>query len=34
VFPEGLTTVRGDREKDTGEYWEPNAWMIHQIGQG
>lgn len=29
VFPKGLTTVRIDREEDTGEYWEPNIWIIH-----
>jgi hypothetical protein len=21
-----------DREQDTGEYWEPNVWMIHPLG--
>jgi GNAT superfamily N-acetyltransferase len=31
VFPAGLATVRIDREQDTGEYWEPNVWLIHQI---
>jgi hypothetical protein len=31
VFPAGLTTVRIDREADTGEYWEPNVWMIHLL---
>jgi hypothetical protein len=34
VFPAGLTTVRIDREQDTGEYWEPNVWIIHEIGRG
>ncbi|SNY47116.1 hypothetical protein SAMN05421748_10870 [Paractinoplanes atraurantiacus] len=29
VFPDGLATVRIDREKDHGSYWEPNVWMIH-----
>ena len=29
VFPEGLATVRIDREADLGSYWEPNVWMIH-----
>jgi hypothetical protein len=33
VFPGGLATVHIDREKDTGEYWEPNLWIIHQVGQ-
>jgi hypothetical protein len=31
VFPAGLATVRIDREQDTGEYWEPNMWLIHQV---
>ena len=30
VFPAGLATVRIDREADTGEYWEPNIWIIHE----
>jgi GNAT superfamily N-acetyltransferase len=30
VFPAGLATVHIDREADTGEYWEPNIWIIHQ----
>jgi hypothetical protein len=29
VFPEGLTTVRIDRDQDRGTYWEPNVWMVH-----
>jgi len=29
VFPEGLATVRIDREADLGSYWEPNVWMVH-----
>jgi len=33
VFPAGLATVRIDREHDTGEYWEPNVWMIHPLGE-
>ncbi len=32
VFPAGLTTVRIDRDHDIGEYWEPNIWIIHQVG--
>ena len=32
VFPAGLTTVHIDRDNDTGEYWEPNIWVIHQAG--
>jgi len=31
VFPAGLATVRIDRDNDTGEYWEPNVWIIHYI---
>ena len=31
VFPAGLATVRIDREQDSGEYWEPNIWLIHQL---
>jgi GNAT superfamily N-acetyltransferase len=30
VFPEGLATVHIDRDRDTGEYWEPNVWLIHR----
>ena len=33
VFPAGLATVRIDRDADTGEYWEPNIWIIHQLGR-
>jgi hypothetical protein len=29
VFPAGLATVHIDRERDMGEYWEPNIWLIH-----
>ena len=32
VFPAGLATVHIDREAGTGEYWEPNIWIIHQTG--
>jgi hypothetical protein len=31
VFPQGLATVQIDRERDLGEYWEPNVWMRHQV---
>ena len=31
VFPAGLSTVHIDRDRDTGEYWEPNVWIIHQV---
>jgi GNAT superfamily N-acetyltransferase len=30
-FPGGLTTVRIDRERDEGSYWEPNVWMRHSL---
>lgn len=30
VFPAGLATVHIDRDRDTGEYWEPNVWLIHR----
>jgi GNAT superfamily N-acetyltransferase len=30
-FPDGLATLQIDRERDTGEYWEPNVWLIHPI---
>ena len=25
----GLTTVHIDRDRDLGDYWEPNIWIIH-----
>ena len=31
VFPRGLATVRIERERDLGEYWEPNVWMRHRV---
>lgn len=31
VFPAGLATVHIDRDNDTGEYWEPNIWVIHHL---
>jgi GNAT superfamily N-acetyltransferase len=34
VFPAGLAPVRIDREHDTGEYWEPNIWIIHRVSAG
>ena len=33
VFPAGLATVHIDRDHDTGEYWEPNIWVIHQVAR-
>jgi hypothetical protein len=30
-FPQGLATVRIDREADEGRYWEPNVWMRHAL---
>jgi GNAT superfamily N-acetyltransferase len=29
VFPAGLAPVHIDRDRDVGEYWEPNIWIIH-----
>jgi GNAT superfamily N-acetyltransferase len=29
VFPAGLATVHIDRERDLGDYWEPNIWIVH-----
>jgi len=29
VFPHGLAPLTVDRERDLGDYWEPNVWMIH-----
>jgi hypothetical protein len=34
VFPAGLAPVLIDRERDAGEYWEPNVWLIHPIRAG
>ena len=34
VFPADLATVHIDREADTGEYWEPNIWIIHEARGG
>src|SRR5262245_43553833 len=34
VFPEGLAPVHIDRERDAGEYWEPNIWIIHDARGG
>jgi hypothetical protein len=31
VFPEGLAPVHIDRDRDAGEYWEPNVWIIHEL---
>jgi GNAT superfamily N-acetyltransferase len=31
VFPAGLAPVHIDRVRDTGQYWEPNIWIIHQL---
>jgi hypothetical protein len=31
VFPQGLATVRIDRARDLGSYWEPNVWMRHPL---
>ena len=29
VFPRGLATLHIDRDRDLGDYWEPNVWIIH-----
>ena len=34
VFPAGLATVHIDRDRDIGDYWEPNIWIIHQACRG
>ena len=34
VFPAGLATVHIDRDRDLGEYWEPNIWIIHPPRRG
>lgn len=31
TFPAGLATVHVDRDRDLGEYWEPNIWIIHDL---
>jgi len=31
VFPQGLATLRVDREADSGTYWEPNVWVRHRV---
>jgi hypothetical protein len=31
VFPRGLATVHIDRTAGTGDYWEPNIWLIHDV---
>ena len=30
VIPDGLSTLRIDRDSDQGVYVEPNVWMHHQ----
>ena len=32
VFPRGLATLHIDRATDRGSYWEPNVWIVHEIG--
>jgi hypothetical protein len=34
VFPAGLATVHIDWEAGTGDYWEPNIWVIHTVRAG
>jgi GNAT superfamily N-acetyltransferase len=31
VIPGGLALVEIDREADSGRYWEPNVWMLHDV---
>ena len=31
VISDGLATLKIDRERDLGCYWEPNVWMLHPI---
>jgi GNAT superfamily N-acetyltransferase len=31
VFPSGLAPVHIDRDRDAGEYWEPNIWLVHSL---
>lgn len=31
VFPAGLATLDVDTERDVGEYWEPNVWLVHNV---
>jgi hypothetical protein len=31
TFPDGLAPVRIDRDADLGVYYEPNAWIVHEL---
>ena len=31
VFPAGLAPLHIDREREVGEYWEPNVWLVHAL---
>jgi hypothetical protein len=31
VFRSGLATVRVDTDRDLGEYWVPNVWLVHHV---
>jgi hypothetical protein len=31
-FPGGLATLAIDAALDRGSYWEPNVWMLHELG--
>jgi hypothetical protein len=31
VFPAGLAPLRVDTDRNLGEYWEPNVWLIHDL---
>jgi hypothetical protein len=31
VFPAGLATLHVDTDRNLGEYWEPNVWLVHHV---
>ena len=31
VFPAGLATLHVDTDRNLGEYWEPNVWLVHRM---
>jgi hypothetical protein len=32
TFPAGLAPVEIDHRRDLGAYWEPNVWIVHDLG--
>lgn len=32
TFPGGLATLTVDHAADLGAYWEPNVWVVHEVG--